>query len=373
MTSALFSSITLRNLTLPNRIVVAPMCQYSAVDGSATDWHTMHLGTLAVSGAGLLMLEATGVEAIGRISRECLGLYSDENEQALDRVLKVCRQYGNTPIGIQLAHSGRKGSVHAPWHRGAPSLQTDEGAWLTMAPSAEPMAEGWHTPHAMTRADMDRVKAAFMSAARRSDRLGIDLVELHAAHGYLLNEFLSPLSNLRNDEYGGSLENRMRFPLEVAAEMRQVWRDKPLGARISGSDWYDGGTTPDEAVRFASELKKLDYDYVCVTSGGIAAKAKIEVGLNYQVPFAAQIKKQVGIATRAVGMIVSPQQAEQIIASGQADMVAIARGFIDNPRWVWHAAEVLGAQTAYPPQYERGQAKYWPGAKALRDNKPDKQ
>ncbi|MEY4729170.1 MAG: hypothetical protein RL020_328 [Pseudomonadota bacterium] len=366
MTSPLFSPITLRNLTLPNRIVIAPMCQYSAVDGSATDWHMIHLGTLAVSGAGLLMLEATGVEAIGRIGRGCLGLYSDANEIALGRVLKACRTYGNTPIGIQLAHSGRKGSVHAPWHKGAPSLQAEEGAWQTIAPSAEPMAEGWHTPHAMNRADMDRVKAAFMSAARRADKLGIDLVELHAAHGYLLNEFLSPLSNLRTDEYGGSLENRMRFPLEVAAEMRQVWRHKPLGARISGSDWHEGGTTPDEAVRFAAELKRLDYDYVCVTSGGIAAKAKIQVALNYQVPFAEQVKKQVGIATRAVGMILTPQQAEHIIQSGQADMVAIARGFIDNPRWAWHAAEVLGAQVAYPPQYERGQPQYWPGAKVLR-------
>ncbi|MGB8339150.1 MAG: NADH:flavin oxidoreductase/NADH oxidase [Burkholderiales bacterium] len=367
MTSPLFTPITLRNLTLPNRIVVAPMCQYSAVDGSATDWHMLHLGTLAVSGAGLLMLEATGVEAIGRISRSCLGLYSDDNEKALERVLKVCRTYGNTPIGIQLAHAGRKASVHVPWHKGAPSLQASEGAWETMAPSAQPMAEGWHTPHAMTRADMDRVKHAFLSAARRADKLGIDLVELHAAHGYLLNEFLSPLSNLRADEYGGSLENRMRYPLEVAAAMRQVWRDKPLGARISGSDWLEGGTTPEEAVRFAAELKKLNYDYVCVTSGGIAAKAKIMVDLNYQVPFAAQVKKQVGIATRAVGMILTPRQAEHIIVSGQTDMVAIARGFIDNPRWAWHAAEVLGAQVAYPPQYERGQAKYWPGAKVLRE------
>jgi 2,4-dienoyl-CoA reductase-like NADH-dependent reductase (Old Yellow Enzyme family) len=366
MISPLFTPITLRNLTLSNRIVVAPMCQYSAVDGSATDWHMLHLGTLAVSGAGLLMLEATGVEAAGRIGRGCLGLYSDENETALDRVLKACRTYGNTPIGIQLAHSGRKGSVYAPWHRGAPSLQASEGAWLTMAPSAVPMADGWHTPHAMDRADMDRVKAAFLSAAKRADRLGIDLVELHAAHGYLLNEFLSPLSNQRSDEYGGSLQNRMRYPLEIAAAMRQVWRDKPLGARISGSDWQEGGTTPDEAVAFAAALKQLDYDYVCVTSGGISAKAKIAVDLNYQVPFAAQVKKQVGIATRAVGMIVTPHQAEDIVASGQADMVAIARGFIDNPRWMWHAAEALGAEVAYPPQYERGQPKYWPGAKILR-------
>jgi 2,4-dienoyl-CoA reductase-like NADH-dependent reductase (Old Yellow Enzyme family) len=366
MASLLFTPIALRNLTLSNRIVVAPMCQYSADDGSATDWHMMHLPNLAVSGAGLLMIEATGVEAIGRISPGCLGLYSDANETALARVLKACRTYSNTPIGIQLAHAGRKGSVHTPWHRGALSLQANEGAWQTMAPSAVPMAEGWHTPHAMDRADMDRVKAAFLSAAHRADRLGIDLAELHAAHGYLLNEFLSPLSNLREDEYGGSLENRMRFPLEVAVALRAAWRDKPLGARISGSDWQAGGTTPDEAVRFAAELKKLDYDYVCVTSGGISAKAKIAVDLNYQVPFAAQVKKQVGIATRAVGMIVTPQQAEQIIATGQADMVAIARGFIDNPRWVWHAAEVLGAQVAYPPQYERGQSKYWPGAKILR-------
>ncbi|MGB9149460.1 MAG: NADH:flavin oxidoreductase/NADH oxidase [Burkholderiales bacterium] len=366
MTSPLFAPIVLHGLTLPNRIVVAPMCQYSAIDGSATDWHMLHLGTLAVSGAGLLMLEATAVEPIGRIGRGCLGLYSDENQAALARVLKACRTYGNTPIGIQLAHSGRKGSVHAPWQKGPPSLRADQGAWQTIAPSALPMADGWHTPLAMTRADMDRVRQAFLAAARRADKLGFDLVELHAAHGYLLNEFLSPLANLRDDEYGGSLENRMRFPLEIAAAMREVWRKKPLGARISGSDWQDGGTTPDEAVSFAAELKKLDYDYVCVTSGGISAKARIAVELNYQVPFAAQVKTQVGIATRAVGMIVTPQQAEQVIASGQADMVAIARGFIDNPRWVWHAADVLGAQAAYPPQYERGQAKYWPGVKLLR-------
>ncbi len=365
MSSQLFTPFAIAQLTLPNRIVIAPMCQYSAQEGSATDWHMMHLGGLSVSGAGLLMIEATAVEAAGRISRTCLGLYSDDNEAALARVLGACRKYGNTPIGIQLAHSGRKGSVHAPWDRGHPSLIKEEGAWTTMAPSALPFGDGWHTPHAMTGADMDRVKAAFLAATHRADRLNIDLVELHAAHGYLLNEFLSPLSNQRTDAYGGSLQNRMRFPLEIAAAMRAAWH-KPLGARISGSDWEEDGTTPDEAVEFARELKALGYDYVCVTSGGVSSQAKIAVGLSYQVPFAAQVKKQVGIATRAVGMIISPQQAEAIIATGQADMVAIARGFIDNPRWVWHAAEVLGADITYPPQYERGQPKYWPGAKLLR-------
>jgi NADPH2 dehydrogenase len=366
MTSQLFTPIALRGLTLPNRIAVAPMCQYSAEEGSATDWHILHLGSLSLSGAGLLMIEATGVEAAGRITPGCLGLYSDANESALAPALAACRRWGNMPIGIQLAHAGRKASVDVPWRGGKP-LKAGEGAWQTVSASAVPFDEGWHTPQALDRAGMARVKDAFLQAARRAQRLGIDLIELHSAHGYLMHQFLSPLSNRRTDEYGGSLENRMRFPLEVAAALREAWpAEKPIGARISASEWVDGGFSPDEAVVYCRELKVLGLDYICVSSGGNAAKAKIPLGPGYQVPLAARIRKEAGIATRAVGLIVDPHHAERIVASGEADMVALARGFLDDPHWPWHAAEALGATAAYPPQYLRSRADTWPGAAYLR-------
>jgi 2,4-dienoyl-CoA reductase-like NADH-dependent reductase (Old Yellow Enzyme family) len=366
MTSQLFTPIALRGLTLPNRIVVAPMCQYSAIDGSATDWHILHLGSLAVAGPGLVMIEATGVEAAGRITPGCTGLYSDANEAAMKRAIDACRTYGKAPIGIQLAHAGRKASCHVPWEGGTP-LAAGKGAWQTVGPSAIPFDEGWHTPKALDRAGMDKIKAAFVQAAKRAERLGLDLIEMHSAHGYLMHQFLSPFSNHRTDEYGGSLENRMRFPLEVASALRAAWpAEKPFGVRISASEWMEGGFSLDEAVIYCRELKALGCDYVCVSSGGNAAKARIPFAANYQVPFAARIRRETGIATRAVGLIADPHQAEAILAAGEADMVALARGFLDDPHWVWHAAAALGAEATYPPQYLRSKPATWPGAKIAR-------
>jgi 2,4-dienoyl-CoA reductase-like NADH-dependent reductase (Old Yellow Enzyme family) len=366
MTSQLFTPIALRGLTLPNRIVVAPMCQYSAIDGSATDWHILHLGSLAVAGPGLVMIEATGVEAAGRITPGCTGLYSDDNEAAMKRAIDACRAYGKAPIGIQLAHAGRKASCNLPWDGGLP-LASDKGAWQTFGPSAIPFDEGWHTPKALDRAGMDRIKAAFVQAAQRSERLGLDLIEMHSAHGYLFHQFLSPFSNHRTDEYGGSLENRMRFPLEVATALRAAWpAEKPFGVRISASEWMEGGFSLDEAVIYCRALKAIGCDYICVSSGGNAAKARIPFAANYQVPFAARIRREAGIATRAVGLIADPHQAEAILTAGEADMVALARGFLDDPHWVWHAAEALGAEATYPPQYLRSKPASWPGAKIAR-------
>lgn len=367
MTVQLFAPIALRGLELANRIAVSPMCQYSAVDGNATDWHLQHLGHLAVSGAGLLMIEATAIEAPGRITLGCLGLYSDENEAALRRVLAMIGNLGkHSRLGIQLAHAGRKGSAHKPW-QGGHALTPGEGAYETYAPSAVPFADGWHTPKALSLQEIGRIKDAFVAATRRAARLGIELVEMHAAHGYLLHEFFSPISNKRDDRYGGDFAGRMRLSLEIATAMREVWpADRPMGARISGSDWLDDGATVEDAVAFAAALKALGLDYVCVSSGGVVAKAPIKLEPGYQVPFAARVRRDVGIATRTVGMILEPLHAEEIVASGQADMVALARAFLDNPRWVWHAADALGVEIPYPPQYARVAPAVWPGAHIVR-------
>jgi 2,4-dienoyl-CoA reductase-like NADH-dependent reductase (Old Yellow Enzyme family) len=366
MQSLLFTPLALRGLTLANRIVISPMCQYSAEDGSATDWHLLHLGSLSVSGAGLLMIEATAVERVGRITHQCLGLYSDANEAALGRVVAACRRYGNTPLGIQLAHAGRKGSAHRPWE-GIRPLAASEGAWTTVAPSALALDEGWPVPRALTAEDLDALVAAFVKTTERAARLGLDLLELHCAHGYLLHEFLSPIANRRDDAFGGSIADRMRFPLRVAAAMREAWpAEKPLGARITGTDWLAGGLTVEDAVAFAKALKEIGCDYVCVSSGGIVPHAPIPVGPGYQLDLAARVRRGAGVPTRAVGLVAEPHQAEAVIASGQADMVAMARAFLDDPRWPWHAAEALGASAAYPPQYMRSRRDLWPGAKLAR-------
>jgi len=360
--SALFSSLALRELTLANRIQVSPMCQYSAQDGSMTDWHLMHLGTLALSGAGLLVIEATHVTRDGRITHGCSGLYSDDNEYALARVLRFCREHSDIAIGIQLAHAGRKASTDRPW-QGRSALAAGADPWPTVAPSAVPMAEGWHIPRAASRDDLRAIREAFVQATVRAHRLDIDLIELHSAHGYLLSTFLSPLSNQRTDEYGGSRDNRMRFALETFSAMRAVWPSrKPMGVRIHGSDWIDGGWTVQDAVAYAAALKTLGCDYVTVSSGGVSATAKIPVEPGYQVPLAETVRRETGITTCAVGMITEPRQAEGIIAAGRADQVALARGLLFNPRWPWTAAAELGAEVSSPPQYERGSAKFWPAA-----------
>jgi 2,4-dienoyl-CoA reductase-like NADH-dependent reductase (Old Yellow Enzyme family) len=364
----LFSPLSLGPVELPNRIAVAPMCQYSANDGSASDWHLQHLMQFAIGRAGMVVLEATAVERAGRISHGCLGLYSDANEAALARVLDPARRIAapGTCFAIQLAHAGRKASCQAPFQGGRP-LPRGEDPWPTVAPSAIPFADGWHVPEALDAKSLERVIAAFRQAAERAARLGFDAIELHGAHGYLLHEFLSPLSNRRTDAYGGSTENRMRFPLEVARAVRAVVpATTALGARITGSDWTDGGLTIDDAVAFAKALKAIGTDYVCVSSGGNVSTAKIPLVPGYQVPFAAKVKAAAGIVTRAVGLIATPEQAEAIVAEGQADFIAMARAFLDDARWVWHAAERLGAEISYPPQYARVSRAIWPGAALVR-------
>jgi NADPH2 dehydrogenase len=360
--SALFSPLALRELTLANRIQISPMCQYSAQDGSMTDWHLMHLGSLALSGAGLMVIEATHVTRDGRITHGCCGLYSDENEYALARVLRFCRAHSDIAIGIQLGHAGRKASSDRPW-QGRGALAPDAAPWPTVAPSAVPMAEGWHTPREASLDDLRTIREAFVQATLRADRLGIDLIELHSAHGYLLSTFLSPLSNRRTDAYGGGQENRMRFALETFAAMRAAWpAHKPMGVRIHGSDWVEDGWNVDDAVAYAAALKRLGCDYVTVSSGGVSASAKIPVSPGYQVPLAEAVRRETGITTCAVGMINEARQAEAIIVEGRADQVALARPLLFNPHWPWAAALELGAEVRSPPQYERGSAKFWPGA-----------
>ncbi|MDB5765140.1 MAG: oxidoreductase [Herminiimonas sp.] len=353
--TALFSPISLAQLQLKNRIAISPMCQYSAHEGEATEWHLIHLGHLVLSGAGILFTEATAVEPEGRITHSDLGLWSDATEQALGHVLRTIRGHSSIPIAMQLAHAGRKASSRAPWE-GGQAIPSDAGGWITAAPSAIPYAAQDEAPAALDRAGLQRVRDAFAASARRADRIGIDALELHGAHGYLLHQFLSPLSNRRNDQYGGSLENRMRFPLEVFDAVRAVFpAGKPVGVRVSATDWVEGGWDIDQTAAFAHELKKRGCDFLDVSSGGLSPLQSIPVEPNYQVPFAARLKSEVGLPTIAVGLITEAEQAENIIASGQADMVALARGMLYDPRWPWHAAAKLGAQVEAPHQYWRSQ------------------
>lgn len=354
--SALFQPLALRGLTLPNRIVISPMCQYSAVDGSATDWHLLHFASMMMSGAGVFIIEATAVEPRGRITPECLGLWNDANEQALGEVLVRARAHSRTPVGIQLNHAGRKAASHRPFVGKGPLTQ-DQGAWPVIGPSAVPFADGWQVPRAMGRADMDEVIESFVKATRRADRLGIDLIELHAAHGYLLSAFLSPLANQRTDDYGGSLENRMRFPLEVFEAVRAAWPGhKPLGVRCNGTDWHAQGWTVEDAVVFARELRQRGCDFMDLSSGG-NAYTKVPIGPGYQVPFADAVREGSGMVSMAVGLINTPRQAEEIVASGQADLVAIGRAALNNPHWPWQAAEELGSTVEIPWQYYRAATK----------------
>jgi 2,4-dienoyl-CoA reductase-like NADH-dependent reductase (Old Yellow Enzyme family) len=359
----LFSPFRMRGLELANRIVVSPMCQYSADNGSATDWHMMHLGTLAQSGAGLLILEATGVEPEGRITHACLGLYSDDNERALKRVVDACRKHGQAKLGIQLGHAGRKASSKVPWEAKVANEAADHG-WQTKSASNLPFVNGGVPPKALSPDDLAALKAKFVTATQRAERLGFDMIEVHGAHGYLLNQFLSPLTNKRTDAYGGSLENRMRYPLELFRAMREVWPDhKPMGIRISAVDWVEGGWTVEDSIALTNELQKLGCDYLDASSGGNDANQKIQLGPNYQVPFAAQIRKATGMPTMAVGLITEPEQANAIVANGEADLIALARAFLDDPRWGWHAAYKLGATPEAPVQYHRGMLPTWSPAK----------
>ncbi len=368
MSALLFSPISLGPCTLANRVVVAPMCQYSANDGCAGDWHLQQWMQYAMSGAGLVTLEATAVERGGRISHGCLGLYSDANEAALGRALAAARHAAlpGTRFGIQLAHAGRKAAVQRPWEGGAP-LGRGEDPWPTVAASAVAFAPNYATPTALDEDGMARVRLAFVRAAQRCLRLGFDAVEMHSTHGYLLDTFLSPTANLRTDSYGGALENRMRFPLSVAKVLRTALpANIVLGARITGTDWSAGGWSQDDAAVYAQALKEIGVGYVSVSSGGIAPSLPIPTGLGYQVPPAAHIKAKTGMVTIAAGSIVAPEQAEDILVAGKADLIALARAFLDNPRWLWHAADRLGAKMTYPPQYARVAPSLWQAARHAR-------
>ncbi|MDX2205940.1 MAG: NADH:flavin oxidoreductase/NADH oxidase [Hyphomicrobiaceae bacterium] len=350
----LFEPLQLGSLTLPNRIVIGPMCQYSAEDGAATDWHMMHLGSLALSGAGLLIIEATAVESQGRITPGDLGLYSYATEQALARVVRALRRYSPIPLAIQLAHAGRKAASHAPWDGGQQIKPGDPRFYQACGPSALPHGESEDPPAALDRHGLARVKQAFVDAALRSERLGLDGIELHAAHGYLLHQFLSPISNARSDEYGGSLENRMRFPLEVFKAVRAAYpASRPLWVRVSATDWVEGGWDVASTIAFARALKAEGCAAIHVSSGGVSPRQAIKLGPNYQVGFAHEIKAAVGLPTIAVGLITEAEQAEAILANGEADAVCLARGMLYDPRWPWHAAAKLGASLEAPKQYWR--------------------
>jgi 2,4-dienoyl-CoA reductase-like NADH-dependent reductase (Old Yellow Enzyme family) len=353
--SALFSPIRLRELELPNRIMVAPMCQYSADDGKANDWHFTHINTLALSGAAMFCIEATHVEAIGRITPGCLGLWNDATEAALRPILASVRKHSKIAVAMQLAHAGRKGSSHRPWEGGQQIPLANRG-WQTESPSDVAHKEGELPPHALDARGLKRVHDAFVEATRRADRLGVDAIELHCAHGYLLHQFLSPISNKRTDRYGGSLQDRMRYPLEVFDAVRAVFpARKPVGIKISATDWVEGGWDLDQSIALAKELKKRGVDWIDVSSGGVSPLQKIPLAPGYQVPFARAIKEATGVTTMAVGLITEAKQAEEIVASGRADMVALARGMLYDPRWAWHAAAELGGVVYAPPQYWRSQ------------------
>lgn len=349
----LFSPLTLRGITFANRVWVSPMCQYSAVDGVATNWHDVHIGAFATGGTGLIMMEATGVSPEGRISTQCLGLWNDEQADRLKPIVKFAHQM-DTKIGIQLAHAGRKGSCLPPWSD-HPMAGVDEGGWECVAPSAISFGGKYPTPRALTENEISELVKAFGAAAKRAVATGFDLVEIHAAHGYLIHQFLSPLSNTREDEYGGSFENRIRFLLEIIDEVRSaVPESMPLFLRISASDWLEGGWTIDDSVALAKIAKVRGVDLIDVSSGGTSSGAPVPVGPGYQVPFADQIRNQADIPTAAVGLITEPEQAEEIVSSGKADAVMMAREFLRNPRWPLFAAQKLGCEVNWPVQLLRG-------------------
>lgn len=349
----LFAPYSVRGVTLRNRIVVSPMCQYSCVDGFATDWHMVHLGGRAVGGAGLVIVEATAVEERGRISPQDLGLWSDAHIAPLARIATFMREHGAIP-GIQLAHAGRKASTYRPWS-GNGMIPIGEGGWEdVIAPSAVPFTATYPQPHAMGAADMGTVREAFVAATKRARVAGFEYLELHAAHGYLLHTFLSPLANHRTDEYGGSLDNRMRYVLEVTEGVRAVWpQDFPLAVRLSATDWMDGGWTVEESVILARALRANGVDMIVASSGGTSPQQRISLGPGYQVPFAEQIRREAEIATMAVGLITEPHQAETILAEGRADLIALARQLLREPYWPLHAAATLGVDLAWPDQYAR--------------------
>ncbi len=355
MSSLLFSPLTLRGVTLKNRIAVSPMCQYSSEDGFANDWHFVHLGSRAVGGAGLIILEASAVEAIGRITAQDLGIYKDEHVAPLARIVKFLHEHGSV-AGIQLAHAGRKASTSPPWAGGAPIAPNAEGGWTPVAPSPLAFDEKSNVPTELDEAGIQRVIRAFAEATDRARTAGFRVVEIHGAHGYLLHEFLSPLSNKRTDRYGGSFENRVRFTREVTRAVRQRWPEElPLFVRLSATDWVEGGWTVEDSVALAKLLKEDGADLIDCSSGAIVPGVKIPAGPGYQVPLSERVRREAGIATGAVGFIQSAFQADSILRTGQADLVLLARELLRDPYWPLHAAKELHAQVTWPKQYERAQ------------------
>lgn len=348
----LFAPLTLREVILPNRIAVSPMCQYSSAEGMATDWHFVHLGSRAVGGAGLVFTEATAILPEGRISPQDLGIWNDDHIEPLSRIVRFVHEQGSI-AGVQIAHAGRKASTYRPWE-GHGAVPESEGGWRVAAPSAVAFAEGYPLPEALTQDGIRAVVAAFAAAARRACQAGFKVVEVHAAHGYLLHQFLSPLSNRRQDSYGGSFENRTRLVREVIEAVRAVWPEScPLFVRVSATDWADGGWDLDQSVELARQLGPLGVDLIDCTSGGNLPQAKIPVGPGYQTPFAERIRREAGIATATVGLITSPVQAEHVIRTAQADMVVLARELLRDPYWPLRAARELGHQVSWPVQYLR--------------------
>jgi len=350
--SLLFSPLNIKNIQLKNRIVVSPMCQYSATDGFANDWHLVHLGSRAVGGASLIIMEATSVSPEGRISPGDLGLWKDEQIDMLKRITRFIHEQGSI-AGIQLAHAGRKASFNAPWN-GSKQLSAEEGGWQTVAPSAIPFNEADVIPIALSTADIEQVKADFKAATVRAIEAGFRVIELHGAHGYLIHQFLSPLSNQRTDNYGGSFENRIRFLLELVESVQEEWpAENPLFVRLSATDWAEGGWTAEETVQLSAILKDKGVDLIDVSSGGLAIQQQIPVFPGYQVQFAEAVKQQTGILTGAVGLITSAEQAEGILKGGQADLVLLAREFLRDPYFPLTAAHKLDAEVKWPVQYER--------------------
>jgi 2,4-dienoyl-CoA reductase-like NADH-dependent reductase (Old Yellow Enzyme family) len=355
----LFSPMRLGELVLPNRVTVSPMAQYSCVDGEPGVWHLQHLGALAVSGPGLLTLESTAVEQDGYGCSACLALHTDAQEAALRRLIDALRSISSTALGLQIGHSGRKASASLPQEGGGP-LFVERGGWQTVAPHATSFGGEWPVPRMLDEEGIARVRAAFIGTARRAARLDLDLLELHGAHGYLLHSFLSPISNRRTDAYGGSFDNRLRLVREIVEDVRLLWpRSRALGIRLNARDWVNGGLEPEDTVRIAGALKEVGCDFVCISAGAISAEARIPAAPGYLVPYAARVRTSAGIATLVTGLIHEPHQAEAIVASGQADGLAVARAFLDNPRWVWEAAKILGHRIEYPMQYSRSHPDRW--------------
>ena len=352
MATTLFSPIKLRGLTIANRVTVAPMCQYSATDGITQDWHLVHLGQFALSGPGLILTEATGVEPRGRITLGCTGLYNDATEQAFSRIINFIKSVSDIAVGIQLGHAGRKGSTVEPWKGGG--MIEGKGAWHPQAPSAVPYLSGWPAPDPMKNEDLDRVKKAFVDATLHADRAGFDTIQIHMAHGYLLHQFLSPITNRRSDQYGGDLNSRMRYPLEIFEAVRAAFpREKPVMVRLSATDWIEGGWDIEQSIDFCRALKKLGCDMIDVSSGGLDQAQKIKTGPGYQTDLSQRIRSETGIATMTVGQITEPIQAETILRTEQADMVALARGMLWDPRWTWKAAVALDQEIELPAPYAR--------------------